>query len=298
MTDDFLNDTIASFDIHLQSRGRYPRTIESYITPTRRFYAWLPEKGEAGLKAVTRKDIERYLATGLRPVRGTGVLSPASRSYHFKGLQQFWRWYSELEEIPDPMLRMHAPAVPEVQKDIVAVGQVRGVLLYLDAKKLYRDAALISLLMENGLRISEAVSLRWDEIDLRNMQATVRSSKNHEPRVVPFGPQTAKRLDVLRRKARVDEWVFPGKEGKPYTRFAAHSMVTRRFRMFGMEGVGPHDLRHSMATAFMDENPDGEATLMTVGGWRSVNMVRRYSKQGRDRRAIEDFRKRSPTGRL
>ena len=53
-----------------------------------------------------------------------------------------------------------------------------------------------------------------------------------------------------------------------------------------------------MATAFMDANPDGEATLMVVGGWKSRTMVERYSKKGKDRRAIEDFRKRSPTSRL
>lgn len=299
MTDEFIDDLLLSFEIHLQSRGRYPRTIESYLVPTRRLYEWLPEKGEACLKAVTRKDLELYVARGLKSVRGE-ELSPASRAYHFKGLQQFWKWYSDLEGIADPMARMRAPLVPEVQKDIVSVDQVRGVAAHLDQKKLYRDAALISLLMEDGMRVSEAINLRWCDINLREREATVTWTKNHEVRVVPYGAQTAKRLDVLHRK-RADKqipWVFVKANGEPLSRFAAYSTVRRRFALFGMDGISPHDLRHSMATAFMDANPDGEATLMVVGGWKSRTMVERYSKKGKDRRAIEDFRKRSPTGRL
>ncbi len=299
MTDAFLEDTIQSFEIHLQSRGRYPRTIESYVVPTRRFYEWLPGVGEAALRAVSMNDIETYLAKGLRSTRGE-ELSPASRSYHFKGLQQFWKWYSSLEEIPDPMYRLRAPTVPETHKDLVSVDQVRKVVTYLDKQKLYRDAALISLLMEDGLRISEAINLRWTDIDFKAMEATVTLTKNHQVRIIPFGPQTAQRLDILhrKRKDRVVPWVFTSRGTRQLTRYGAYSSIKRRFQLFGLDGIGPHDLRHSFATAFMDANPDGEATLMAVGGWNSVTMVRHYSKQGRDRRAIEDFRKRSPTWRL
>lgn len=299
MTQTFFDDLMESFEIHLQSRGRYPRTIESYITPTRRFHAWLPEGDEAALKAVTGQDIERYLATGLRSLRHGDKLSPASQAYHFKGLQQFWKWYSALEEIPDPMARMAAPAVPDVQKDIVGVDEVRKVVTYLDGKKAYRDAALISLLMEDGLRVSEAIGLTWEQVNLRTGEVTITRTKNHEVRVVPFGARTAQRLDLLKRKReRITSWVFTGRGGAQLTRFGAYSIVRRRFAFHGIHGIGPHDLRHSFATAFMDANPDGEATLQVIGGWRDRTMVQRYSKQGRDRRAIEDFRRKSPTSLL
>ena len=298
MTDAFTEATSQSLRFHLGAKGRSDLTFVQYREDFLRFYEWLGGGEDAALRAVTRKDIERYMSE-LRRTDG-GELAPATRRHHFAGLRGFFKWYAEVEGIPSPMLGMTGPQVPETSKDIVSVGQVRNALLWLDRRQQYRNAALVSLLFETGMRVSEACGLRWDAIDFRGQVVNLAKTKNGTVRTPPFESATARRLDLWnrRRPDKVVPWVFPGRQGNHLTRHGVLYVVTQVFREHGLDHISPHDLRHSMATAFMDENPDGEATLMAVGGWNSVAMVRHYAKQGRDKRAIEDFRKRSPTGRL
>lgn len=298
MTDEFLDTTIQSLRYHLRALNRSASTLTQYESAFRRFYQTLPDRCEAGLRAVTRKQVEQYLA-GLTAPHG-GTLAPATRRYQFAGLQGFFKWYAGVEEIPDPMFGMRGPSVPETQKDVVAIEDVRKVLVWLDRQKNYRDAALISLMFEVGVRVSEACNLEWRSVLFKDQLVSLAETKNGTARSVPFEAATGRRLDLLHRK-RADKmvpWVFPGRYGKALTRSGALQLVKKHFATFGIEGISPHDLRHSFATAFMDANPDGEATLQVVGGWKSRTMVARYSKQGRDRRAIEDFRRRSPTSQL
>jgi integrase/recombinase XerD len=195
---------------------------------------------------------------------------------------------------------MRGPSVPEVQKDVVPIEDTRKLLLGLDRRKEYRDAALISVLAETGMRVTEAISVLWSDVSWSEQTISLTETKNGSVRIVPFGPQTGRRLDLLNRK-RTDKmvaWVFEGRYGRPLTRSGALQLVKKHFRQYGITGISPHDLRHSMATAFMDANPDGEATLQAVGGWHSRTMVTRYSRLGSDKRAREDFRRRSPTSDL
>ena len=68
------------------------------------------------------------------------------------------------------------------------------------------------------------------------------------------------------------------------------------FGEFGIKGIGPHDLRHSFATNYMNNPEAREADLKEIGRWKSDTMVRRYSKTGKRARAFEAFQRHNPLG--
>jgi integrase len=171
----------------------------------------------------------------------------------------------------------------------------------LSRNRQYRDAALVIVLATVGIRASNVVALNWDDIDFANGCIRLERTKNGDwGRTVPLIPIAGTHLSLWRdrRRDRKTEYVFGSLRGKPgrLTRSGLLQVVKKSFAAapYGIPDIGPHDLRHSFATHYMDANPQGAATLKEIGGWKSDTMVQRYSKQGRARRAQEDFRATSP----
>lgn len=284
-----IDEVLQSLRYHLEARNLSEHTIHQYETSLRRFYAW---RGD--LANVTPAVVEEYLAS----LRSAGLASVTLR-WHFAGLQGFFKWHARREDYANPTLGMEPPRIQERPKDVVGLADMRRVLVLLDRRKRYRDAALISLLLESGLRISEALSLNWSDIDWRQREARLPQTKNREAGEVPFLAGTGERLDLWRSKRRDKSapYVFPGRNGR-LTRSGALQLVKKAFAEIGLPAISPHDLRHSFATAYMDANPEGEAVLKVIGRWKSDTMVRRYSKKGREARAKAAFRESSPMNRL
>lgn len=289
-TGDDLSDLLRSLDLHLRSRNRAAGTIVQYTGELTRFAAWLGVD-RLDLSAVTKEQLEGYFAHQFEM-----QVAPATVLYRYKGLQAVFRWHSRREGYVSPMLAVEPPSVPETQKDIVPLTEIRRVLRSLDRARRYRDGAIVSLLAETGIRVSELRSMDWSSIDWRTSTITLEDTKNGEVRTVPFGPATGERLDLWRTKRsdRSSPIVFAGQRGHRLDRSSIHRIVHRIFADQGIPGIGPHDLRHTMATAYMDANPQGMEDLKVVGGWKSDTMVRRYSKQGAARRGVESFRKNNP----
>ena len=301
MTEDSLDNLLRSLDYHLSAKNRAETTKTHYATALRRFYQWLADSGEPlDLGAAGVPLIERYFAElRLTPGRGGRPIAQATVRYHFSGLQAVYKWLSRRDGWDSPMRFMEAPSVAETDKDVVSVEQSKRVLGVLDRTKRLRDAAIVSLLVEGGMRVSELVALDCPDVDWKASTVILRDTKNGDVRHVPFGGATGERLDLwVNKRRKSTECLFYGNRGGRLTRSGVLQMVKKAYAECGIPNISPHDLRHSMATGYMDANPHGENDLMVVGGWKSDTMVRRYSKKGRDRRGLESFRANNPMSRL
>jgi integrase len=151
--------------------------------------------------------------------------------------------------------------------------------------------ALLVLLYSTGLRISEALRLRVDDVDLHDRVLLVRETKFYKSRLVPFSDglltifqhYQQKRLALLGSPARVAPF-FPNTHDGHYSRGHLEDLWLRLRRHVGIDG-GPriHDLRHSFATlrlaAWYREGADVEAKLpllATYMGHASVAATYRY----------------------
>jgi len=141
-----------------------------------------------------------------------------------------------------------------------------------------------------GLRLrSEALTLRWSDVDLKRQLVTVQAAyaKNGRTRSVPLNSLVRAALEQL---PRLGEFVFERRERMPY-----HSVRTTfqtACRLAGLRDVTPHTLRHTFATRLIENGVDLR-TVQELGGWSSIKMLERYGHvaQGRKAEAVEGLAK-------
>jgi len=295
MTRAKFDDVMRSFEYSLRAAGKSQHTINQYLGSPRAFLEWY---GRDPLQA-KRHDIEGWLAELSKR------LAPATVAHLYSGLKAFYRWLLEEDEIAeDPMAKVRKPKVPETEKDIVPAEVMARVLSELDSTRQYREAAIISLLYDTGMRANELVGLRVDDIDWDEQVILIRKTKNAEIRVVPFSNQTGLRLRRwLRKRPHQDaEHLFTAQRGpaagRPLTTSGLRQIVQSVFEGKTRGSITPHDLRHTFATHFLEDETARPEDLMTIAGWKSDAMLRRYTRSRKQARAIAAHRRLSPVARL
>jgi len=123
------------------------------------------------------------------------------------------------------------------------------------------DVGVLALFMfATGARVSEALAVRWDDIDFRERKVLIRQTKLGNERTAHLPPELFLALANLPRKA------------KPFN-FAGHSSALRGWRRAveraGIEPLTFHSCRHGFATALNDKGV-GVKTIARLGGWKSA----------------------------
>ena len=142
------------------------------------------------------------------------------------------------------------------------------------AREPLRSIILIGI--HTGLRLrSEALTLRWEYVDLRRKQLTVEASyaKSGETRMVNLNSVALSTLQKLKSQAR-GSYVFAKQDGTPY------QSIRRPFKTAceksSLHDITPHTLRHTFASRLAMAGVDMR-TIQELGGWRELKMVERYS---------------------
>jgi len=141
-----------------------------------------------------------------------------------------------------------------------------------------RDAALILLAYRHGLRVSELVSLRWDQADLRQGLLHVTRLKHGIASVHPLrGPE----LRTLRRLQR--DYVFVSERKAPLTADTVRKIVGRAGQRAGIEfPVHPHMLRHATGYKLANDGQDTRS-IQHYLGHRNIEHTTRYTELRSDR---------------
>ena len=116
-----------------------------------------------------------------------------------------------------------------------------------------RDHALVSLLVLNGLRVSEAIGADIERLGLERGHRTLTIvRKGAKVVTIPLAPRTARAVDLAVGE-RSEGPIFEGADGDRLDRHAAARIVRRIARRAGItKRVGPHTLRHAFITAALD----------------------------------------------
>ncbi len=187
-----LGDLIPSFERSLRARNRSPRTIRSYVESARLLVGFLAEQGmPTTVDGVRREHVEAFIEDQL--ARWT----PSTAASRYRYVQQFFRWLEEEGEIASsPMARMKPPAVSEEPVAVLSDDEIRRLLTACDGRgyEERRDAAIVRLFLDTGVRLAELTGLRTDDVDFATGVVLV-VGKGRRPRACPFGPKTAQALD-------------------------------------------------------------------------------------------------------
>jgi integrase/recombinase XerC len=294
-------DTLTrSFVRSLRARNLSEKTVKTYKLAVDDLAGYAAGRGLADWTDVDKAVLEDHLGA-LAATRKPGGVSVAYRS-----LQQFFKWALEEEEItPSPMARMKPPIVPEPETPVLREEQIRQLYKVCDGTdfRSRRDTAIIRFLLDTGARLEECTGIGLDKLDIDMCEALV-TGKGRRTRSVAFGRRTAVALDRylrVRNKHKHaksnDLWLAErtGPVAGAMTGDGIYQMVRRRGEEIGVAWLRPHIFRHTWAHFARLEGRLHDDELQRLAGWRSRQMLNRYSASAASERAL-DAGKRSALG--
>ena len=258
-------------------RGLAANTVLSYRRDLRRYAAFLASRNISQIDVVTRADVAEFLMRLREGDEEHGQLGASSaartvvavRGFHKFGLREGLSPYDPAADVKPPTPAQRLPkALPlsDVEAILSAAG-APGTALAL------RDAALLEFLYGTGARISEAVSLDVDDLDLE--QDAVRLvGKGSKERVVPLGSYAklacatylTRARPTLASGGRAGSAMFLNARGGRLSRQSAWTVLAGAARRAGISAaVSPHTLRHSFATHLLDGGADVRVVQELLG---------------------------------
>ena len=158
----------------------------------------------------------------------------------------------------------------EVEALMKAAGQV--------GRHRLRDRTLILLAYRHGLRVSELIALKWDQVDLRRAQVHVNRLKNGSAATHPIEGDELRQLRRLQRECPDTPFVFTTERGGPLTRSTVSKMIARAGQNAKLSfPVHPHMLRHG--TGFYLANKGiPTRTIQAYLGHKSIQHTVRYTE--------------------
>ena len=245
-------------------------SVEAYGRDLGRYADFLSTKGAAGPLEAGITLLREYL--GWLAQRG---LAASSRARGLAAVRAFYRFLLLEGRIgQDPTEYLEAPRGWKKLPRYLSGEEVERLLAHPDrgTRMGLRDALLLALLYDCGLRVSELAALRLEQLDLESWLIRVRG-KGDKERFVPFGAEArAAILGYLTRsrglspRAVGNGHLFPGARGGHLTRQRAWQIVKSHLVGAGVaRSVSPHTLRHSFATHLLDNGADLRAVQLLLG---------------------------------
>ncbi|MFY9705271.1 MAG: site-specific tyrosine recombinase XerD [Desulfobacterales bacterium] len=273
-------------DFLIVEKGLAAQTIEAYSRDLVRYISFLVESGRATVSEADTPLILKYLIS----MREDG-LNARSRARHLVSIRGFYRFLAQEEILPsDPSRLIDLPKSGLKLPDVLTIDEVKRLLDAPDPKKPSgcRDAAMLELLYAAGLRVSELITLKLQDVNLTAGYVRV-FGKGAKERVVPIGQyaqEKIRRFTTGARQAllkdRISATLFVARAGKPLSRQGFWKLIKRYGLRAGLRKViTPHTLRHSFASHLLEGGADLRA-VQTMLGHADIATTQIYTHVARD----------------
>lgn len=300
-------DLAQTFDISLRARRRVSRTILGYVEAMHMLASYL--QGDPTFPTdptlITRSHIECFFAdlaerTNPRTQRPMAATTLINR---YRSLHAFFEWLVKTDELErSPMDGVDPPKAQKKPPPAISEANIARLFATCQGKDFRdrRDLAMLTLLLDTGLRRMELANLSLSDIDWERQTLRVLG-KGDKVRDVSFGNQSALALRAYQRIRKshpraTSDHLWIGRSG-PILSDAVLRIVKRRAKEAGLQHIWTHLFRHSWAHYFLDAG-GREGDLKILGGWSSDSMVRYYGSGEAANRAQKAHREYSPADRL
>ncbi len=276
-------------ELERQQLSRY--TIENYASDLRVFARFF--QGSTGEEfraaSITPTDIRDFKAH----LVAVEKRSPATTNRRLYALRKFFHWAiaAGLAKEDPTMVVKGVQSTPLAPRSL-AKKDVDRLLRAAERDENKRNLGILQVLRHTGIRIGELAALRLSDVELseRKGRLIVRSGKGSRHRVVPLNADARRALsDYLEVRPRVsDDHLFISQRGKGLQEQAVELIVGKYAHAAGLEGVTPHQLRHSFGKHALDAGVDLVTVSRLLGHTRLDTTARYTTPSERDlEKAVE-----------
>ncbi len=256
---------VKRFQQELMVTGYSPRTLKMYVLYVQKFL----EHTQKHPTQIGKQDIVSFLAEAKQRNSSNATLALMHASLKFF-LEQHWG-----QKVVDEV------KIPKKAKKLPVVLSIPELKMVFSHTKPGRNRLLLQFIYSTGVRVSEAIKLKIQELNLDQLTANVRGGKGNKDRVVVLSVKWSKEIrKYLKKKKSQSEFVFSKKNGKPLSTDTVERIIRHAAKKGGlMKRVTPHVLRHSFATHLLESGENirkiqlllGHANLSTTSIYTHVS---------------------------
>lgn len=282
-------------------RSLSENTVDGYLRDVRNFSDFCQRKFE-GLNTL---DVQSDHISAFMVNIGELELSPYSQARMLSGIKAFYKFLLLEEYIKDdPSFLVDAPKLGRKLPDTLSFHEIENLLAAIDlsSPEGFRNRAMLETLYSSGLRVSELINLKLNNVYREGGFLKVLGKGNKE-RLVPIGSEALKYVGMyidevrchVKPKEEHENIVFLNRRGAQLTRVMIFTIIKRLCEQIGMEkNVSPHTFRHSFATHLIEGGADLRA-VQEMLGHESITTTEIYTHVDRDylKQIITEFHPRS-----
>lgn len=234
---------LARFRQALLLRGYSTRTRKVYTGHVRRFLDWCGKRPDEAPPLIAT-DYLLHL-----------VEQNVSRSYHSQAVSAVRLLLDLVFDAPSVAARIPRPRPASSLPEVLGKDEVAA---FMRALRHPKHRALVMLIYSSGLRVSEAVRLVPEDLDVARGLLRVRRGKGAKDRYTLLSPRATEAVRTYTDAFRPEKWLFPGaRPDRHYSQRSVQRIIARCARSAGIaKKVTPHTLRHSFATHLLEGGTD------------------------------------------
>lgn len=258
--DEAYDDAMRRLEAELKSRRYSKSTIASYTHHVEDFMEFIAKPSNEATEA----DVKAYVLS----LAEEKDFSASSMNIAINAIKFF------LREVLDKNLITSVIKRPRKDKKLPVVLSGDEISRLLSVTKNFKHNLLLQIVYSCGLRVGEAVRLKFEDIDFDRRTLKVRSGKGRKDRYTIISRTALDTLKIYMKTFSPADWIFPGSPPKnPITTRTAEKIFETALKKAGIKkSAGIHSLRHSFATHLLESGVDirfiqrllGHANLKTT----------------------------------
>lgn len=287
-------DYIEDFTHWLMEQGKGQRTIEEYRATIQELQKWYEGSNAKPFdpENVTSHDLHDWI----RHMQTVQKLAPSTINKRIAAVKTYWHFLIQTKRV------QLNPTQPIRVKRVSALWQTPRWLSRKEQSKFLhqvkkeknpwkraRNLAMIQMMLQAGLRISEVSSLDLEDIDQTRKTIIVRSGKGGKSRIALMNPDLARALEEwIALRGEEPGPLFLSERNTRLTRQGVHHLVRKYLDEVGLVHASAHSLRHSFCRNLIDAGQPLQVVAQ-LAGHESLETTRRYiTPSERDlRKAVE-----------
>lgn len=265
-----MDEIIENYISYITSKkGASVNTELSYRRDLKKFVQFAGDRGMTDVADIDEDCLKGYIDS-----LSQSGLSASTISRNIASIKTFYHYLTRMGIVPEDLsVSLKAPKVEKKAPEILSDEQINALLSAPsgDSPKEIRDKAMLELLYATGIRVSELINLKINDLNMQMSVILCRSSRND--RIVPFGREARKALSRYLMETRDQlltegdsEVLFVNMSGDPMSRQGFWKLIKAYAKKAGVKGdITPHTLRHSFAAHLVKNGADLHSVQEMLG---------------------------------